>query len=170
MVAERAGVSRSAVSRTFTDGRAFPSQPGVKVLEAANALGYTSITCAGLAREEQYRLPCRGGHDHAHSSRMVDVLTRKLQAANKIIIGDQHRIGTESVAAALRQTLNYRADATLCCPAPHSSLIETCLANGQQVVLINRDDRYRAATTLASTMQWPGARHSFCFSEPDANG
>src|SRR5690606_25442301 len=40
MVAERAGVSRSAVSRTFTDGASVSEATRAKVLEAAGALGY----------------------------------------------------------------------------------------------------------------------------------
>jgi DNA-binding LacI/PurR family transcriptional regulator len=39
-VAIRAGVSRSAVSRTFTDGASVSSRTRAKVEEAANALGY----------------------------------------------------------------------------------------------------------------------------------
>ena len=39
MVADRAGVSRSAVSRTFTDGASVSDATRCKVLEAADALG-----------------------------------------------------------------------------------------------------------------------------------
>ena len=39
-VAERAGVSRSAVSRTFTDGASVSEETRRKVLEAAGELGY----------------------------------------------------------------------------------------------------------------------------------
>ncbi len=39
-VAERAGVSRSAVSRTFTDGASVSAKTRLKVETAANALGY----------------------------------------------------------------------------------------------------------------------------------
>src|SRR5690606_28641859 len=48
----------------------------------------------------------------------------------------------ENVAAALRKTLNYRADASVVLSgSPAASLIETCLANGQHVILINRSDQ-----------------------------
>src|SRR5574343_1980741 len=39
-VAERAGVSRSAVSRTFTEGASVSPATRAKVMEAAEALGY----------------------------------------------------------------------------------------------------------------------------------
>src|SRR5690606_8906055 len=56
---------------------------------------------------------------------------------------------TESVDSALRQTLNYRADATVVLSGtPPASLIETCLANGQQVILINRDERLQGSSNL----------------------
>jgi DNA-binding LacI/PurR family transcriptional regulator len=48
----------------------------------------------------------------------------------------------ENVDHALRQTLNYRADATVVLSgSPPHSLIRTCLDNGQRLILINRDDQ-----------------------------
>jgi DNA-binding LacI/PurR family transcriptional regulator len=47
----------------------------------------------------------------------------------------------ESVERAVRQTLHYRADATVVLSGtPSASLIDTCIGNGQRVILINRDD------------------------------
>lgn len=150
MVAERAGVSRSAVSRTFTDGASVSEPTRRKVLEAANALGYHVNHLARGLREKS-NIVCLVVADMTTPirARMVDVLTRKLQAANKIIMVINTESETESVAAALRQTLNYRADATVVLSGtPPASLIETCLANGQQVVLINRDDRLSGSHNL----------------------
>ncbi len=49
-VAERAGVSRSAVSRTFTEGASVSPSTRALVLEAANELGYVpSILASGLS-------------------------------------------------------------------------------------------------------------------------
>ena len=42
MVAERAGVSRSAVSRTFTAGASVSTATRAKVMQAAEALGYST--------------------------------------------------------------------------------------------------------------------------------
>lgn len=143
MVAKRAGVSRSAVSRTFTDGASVSEETRKKVLEAARALGYhvnhlarglrerSNIVCLVVA---EITTPIR--------AKLVDELTRKLQAAGKVTMVINSETDTESVSSALAMTLNYRADATVVLSGtPSASLIDTCLANGQQVVLINRDDR-----------------------------
>lgn len=143
MVAERAGVSRSAVSRTFTDGASVSEATRAKVLEAAGALGY-HVNHLARGLRERSNIVCLVVADIVTPirARMVDELTRKLQAAGKITMVINTESTTESVSVALRQTLNYRADATVVLSGtPSASLVETCLANGQQVVLINRDDQ-----------------------------
>ncbi|SFV31825.1 DNA-binding transcriptional regulator, LacI/PurR family [Devosia crocina] len=162
MVAERAGVSRSAVSRTFTDGASVSEATRRKVLAAAGALGYhvnhlarglrenSNIVCLVVA---DLTTPIRAG--------LVDELTRKLQAASKITMVINTESDDESVATALRQTLNYRADATIVLSGtPPASLIETCLANGQQVILINRADHLQGSQNLGVDNAM-GAREAF---------
>ncbi len=142
MVAERAGVSRSAVSRTFTDGASVSEETRRKVLEAARALGY-HVNHLARGLRERSNIVCLVVADIATPIRakLIDELTRKLQAAGKITMVINTETHTDSVSAALGMTLNYRADATVVLSGtPSASLIETCLANGQQVVLINRDD------------------------------
>ncbi|ODT80212.1 MAG: LacI family transcriptional regulator [Pelagibacterium sp. SCN 64-44] len=143
MVAERAGVSRSAVSRTFTDGASVSEETRRKVLDAAGALGY-HVNHLARGLRERSNIVCLVVADMTTPIRagMVDVLTRELQASGKITMVINTKADDESVSKALRQTLNYRADATVVLSGtPPASLIETCLANGQQVVLINRDDK-----------------------------
>ncbi|KKB09119.1 substrate-binding domain-containing protein [Devosia chinhatensis] len=143
MVAEKAGVSRSAVSRTFTDGASVSEETRRRVLEAAGALGY-HVNHLARGLRERSNIVCLVVADMTTPIRagMVDVLTRELQASGKITMVINTKADTESVSKALRQTLNYRADATVVLSGtPPASLIETCLANGQQVVLINRDDK-----------------------------
>ena len=142
MVAERAGVSRSAVSRTFTNGASVSDATRRKVMEAAGALGY-HVNHLARGLRERSNIVCLVVSDLTTPIRasMVDELTRKLQAAGKITMVINTESDTESVSSALRQTLNYRADATVVLSGtPPASLIESSLANGQQVVLINRDD------------------------------
>ena len=150
MVAARAGVSRSAVSRTFTDGASVSEITRRKVLEASAALGY-HVNHLARGLRERSNIVCLVVADMTTPirARMVDVLTRKLQASGKITMVINTETDTESVASALRQTLNYRAAATVVLSGtPPASLIETCLANGQQVVLINRDDRLVGSSNL----------------------
>ena len=142
-VAELAGVSRSAVSRTFTDGASVSPATRAKVLAAAEKLGYhvnhlarglihhrSGIVCMIVA---ELQAPFR--------SNVVEITTRKLQAIGKVVMVLNTAGQPDNVEAALRQTLNYRADATVVVSgAPPVSLIETCIENGQRVILINRDD------------------------------
>ena len=57
---------------------------------------------------------------------------------------------SESVSGALQQALRFRADATVVLSGtPAASLVETCVASGQRVVLINRDDHLEGTENLA---------------------
>ncbi|MEO5806325.1 substrate-binding domain-containing protein [Devosia sp.] len=150
MVAERAGVSRSAVSRTFTDGASVSDATRRKVLDAALALGY-HVNHLARGLRERSNIVCLVVADMTTPIRagMVDELTRKLQADGKITMVINTETDEQSASAALRMTLNYRADATVVLSGtPSASLIETCLVNGQQVVLINRDDRLSGGHNL----------------------
>jgi DNA-binding LacI/PurR family transcriptional regulator len=150
MVAERAGVSRSAVSRTFTDGASVSQSTREKVLSAAAALGY-HVNHLARGLRERSNIVCLVVADMTTSIRagLVDELTRKLQAAGKITMLINTEIEEQTLSSALRMTLNYRADATVVLSGtPSASLVETCLANGQQVVLINRDDHLSGCHNL----------------------
>lgn len=143
MVAERAGVSRSAVSRTFTDGASVSDETRRKVIEAAEALGYHVNHLARQLRERS-NIVCLIVSDLTTPVRaaMVDRLTRKLQAAGKITVVLNTESDEASVNHALKLTLHYRADATVVLSGtPSTALVKTALTNGQQVILINRDDR-----------------------------
>lgn len=143
MVAERAGVSRSAVSRTFTHGASVSDETRRKVIEAADALGY-HVNHLARGLRERSNIVCLVVADIATSirARLIDELTAKLQAAGKVTMVINCKTDTHNVKAALGMTLNYRADATVVLSGtPSASLIETCLANGQQVIMINRDDQ-----------------------------
>ncbi|WP_323013104.1 substrate-binding domain-containing protein [Devosia sp.] len=142
-VAELAGVSRSAVSRAFTDGASVSPETRAKVLAAAAQLGYhvnhlargllwhrTGIVCLIVA---EMQAPFQAS--------MVEVITRRLQAIGKVVMVLNTSGQADSVESALRQTLNYRADATVFISGtPPASLVNTCLENGQRVILINRAD------------------------------
>lgn len=142
-VAALAGVSRAAVSRTFTPGASVSAETRRKVLEAADALGYqVNHLARGLTRQQtgivalivaQLATPYR--------SAMVQALTGKLQAAGKVamIINTDQEEAT--VELALRQALRYRADAAVILSGmPDRSIADLCHRNGQRLVLINRDD------------------------------
>lgn len=142
-VAERAGVSRSAVSRTFTDGASVSEATRKKVLEAAEALGYHVNHLARGLISDRSNIVSLVVTDIAtpYQSKMIEVLTRRLQLANKVAMVINTSGEMDSVESALRQTLHYRADATIVLSGqPKASLIETCLNNGQHVILVNREE------------------------------
>lgn len=142
-VAELAGVSRSAVSRTFTEGASVAPETRRKVLAAAEALGYhVNHLARGLIRHRS-GIVCLIVSDMQapYQSAFLEAATRKLQETGKVVMVLNAAGQPENVADALRQTLNYRAEATVVISgSPPSSLIETCIDNGQRVILINRDD------------------------------
>ena len=143
-VAELAGVSRSAVSRTFTDGASVSQTTRKKVLEAAERLGYHVNHLARSLIHENSGIVCLIGADinTPYHSRLIDAITRRLQAINRVAMVINTSGETASVEAALRQTLHYRANATVVLSGtPPASLINTCVNSGQHVILINRDDR-----------------------------
>jgi DNA-binding LacI/PurR family transcriptional regulator len=150
-VAERAGVSRSAVSRTFTEGASVSAETRSKVLAAAEALGYhVNHLARGLIREET-GIVCLIVADvnTPYQSAILEALTRNLQARGKVAMVINTLGERANVESAVRQALHYRADATVVLSGtPPASLIETCIGNGQRVILINRDDRLDGTTNL----------------------
>jgi len=162
-VAERAGVSRSAVSRTFTAGASVSETTRRKVMEAAEALGYHVNHLARGLIHDRSGIVCLIGVDlqSPYQAKILEALTRRLQDIDKVAMVINTAGETESVEAALRQTLNYRADATVVLSgSPAASLIETCVANGQHVILINRNDQH-AGTEHIIVDNSPAAREAF---------
>ena len=84
MVAERAGVSRSAVSRTFTDGASVSAETRRKVQRAADELGYHVNQLARGLIQDRSNIVCLVVADMttAIRARTVDILTRRLQDAD----------------------------------------------------------------------------------------
>lgn len=142
-VAERAGVSRSAVSRTFTAGASVSEATRRKVLRAAEELGYHVNHLARSLIQDASGIVSLLVAEMAtpFQSRMLAALTRRLQAAERVALVIDTSGGAEAVEAALRRSLNYRASATVVLSgAPPASLVTACVNSGQRVVLINRDD------------------------------
>jgi len=142
-VAERAGVSRSAVSRTFTQGASVSETTRRKVLQAANELDYHVNHLARSLIREDSRIVCVIGAEIGtpYQARMLEALSRGMQRIGRIAMLINTAGKQSNAESALRQTLNYRAQATIVLSgAPPAALVKTCIKNGQQVILINRDD------------------------------
>lgn len=142
-VADRAGVSRSAVSRTFTPGASVSPETRARVMEAAEALGYhVNHLARGLMRNES-GIICLIASDVAtpYRSALLRELTLQLQNAGKVAMLINTDRSDGSVDRALRQAIRYRADASIILSGlPDKSIAQLCLRSGQRLVLINRDD------------------------------
>ena len=151
-VAERAGVSRSAVSRTFTEGASVSETVRQKVLSAAEELGYhVNHLARSLIREDSGIVGIIVAEIATpYQARMLDALSRGLQRIGRTAMLINTRGDTAGAEAALRQTLHYRATATIVLSgAPSASLVRTCTASGQHVILINRDDQLEGPVNVA---------------------
>ncbi|QTF07582.1 LacI family transcriptional regulator [Brenneria izadpanahii] len=150
-VARLAGVSRSAVSRTFTPGGSVSAETRRKVLAAAETLNYhVNHLARGLSKEACRPVCILGGNLSApYQASLLDQITRRLHQAQRAVMVINTDGGEESSNAALRQTLNYRAAVTIVLSGtPQASLIETCLQSGQQVILINRMGQFDGADNI----------------------
>lgn len=142
-VARRAGVSRSAVSRTFTDGASVSADTRAKVLRAAEELHYhVNYLARGLSKAETRPVCILVSNLHKpYHAQLLDHITTALQKAQRICtiinVGDDPSAATH----ALEQTLNYRASATIVLSgAPPAPMVRRCVAVGQRVILVNRAD------------------------------
>jgi DNA-binding LacI/PurR family transcriptional regulator len=151
-VAELAGVSRSAVSRTFTPGASVSEETRQRVIKASEKLGYhVNHLARGLLRKSS-GIVClvAADTDAPYTARLIRTIARHIQAAGKVSMVLETSGPSENVEHALRQTLNYRADATVVLSGtPDQSIIRTCLDNGQRLVLINRDDGLRGPYNIS---------------------
>lgn len=147
-VAKLAGVSRSAVSRTFTPGSSVSQRTRKKVMMAAEALNYhVNHLARGLSKAESRPVCILGANINApFQARLLDILTQQLQQDGRAVMVINTAGGADSADAALNQTLNYRAAATIVLTGtPQSSLVETCIQSGQKVILVNRAGQFVGA-------------------------
>jgi DNA-binding LacI/PurR family transcriptional regulator len=142
-VARLAGVSRSAVSRTFTDGASVSADTRAKVLRAAEELHYhVNFLARGLSKQESRPVCILVSNLHKpYHAQLLDQITTDLQKAQRISI--IINVGDDPAAAsgALEQTLNYRASATIVLSgSPPAHLVRHCVEVGQRGILVNRAD------------------------------
>jgi DNA-binding LacI/PurR family transcriptional regulator len=142
-VARLAGVSRSAVSRTFTDGASVSAETRAKVLAAAEELKYhVNFLARGLSKQESRPVCILVSNLHKpYHAQLLDHLTMALQQAGRISLIINVGDDPAAASAALEQTLNYRAAATVVLSgAPPAPMVRRCVDLGQRVILVNRAD------------------------------
>jgi DNA-binding LacI/PurR family transcriptional regulator len=156
-VALRAGVSRSAVSRTFTPGASVSPATREKVLQAAEELGYHVNDLARGVLNNQSRLiglvatrPEIGFRAHLTAA-LAKLLIRRGRVPILINTGETE----EDLLAAQKILIGHRAEATIIISgSPPASFFELARRNGQPVVMIGRSelgaDHVRAGNSEAA--------------------
>jgi DNA-binding LacI/PurR family transcriptional regulator len=156
-VARLAGVSRSAVSRTFTPGASVAPATREKVLRAADMLGYHVNDLARGVLANQSRLvgivatrPEVGFRAH-----LVAALTKSLIQRGSVPILINTGQTEAEMLAAQKILIGHRAEATIILSgSPPASFFELAHRNGQPLVVIGRSepgaDHVRAGNSEAS--------------------
>ncbi|ARO27112.1 LacI family transcriptional regulator protein (plasmid) [Rhizobium sp. TAL182] len=164
-VAQLAGVSRSAVSRTFTPGASVAAATREKVLRAAKELGYHVNDLARGVLANQSRLvgivatrPEVGFRAHLAAA-LAKALIRRGSIPILINTGQTE----EELLAAQKMLIGHRAEAIIILSgSPPPSFLELAQRNGQPLVVIGRSepdaDHVRAGNSEASRM----AATAFC--------
>lgn len=140
-VAQRAGVSRSAVSRAFTPGASIAEETREKVMRAAAELGYQVNDLARGLLLNRSRLvglvatkPELGFRAH-----LVAALTQALIRRGNVPFLIDTGSSAQEIEAAQGALFGYRAEATIILSgSPPSSFVELARQNGQPLVMIGR--------------------------------
>ncbi len=139
-VAELAGVSRSAVSRTFSNGKV-SKETRAKVLEAASQLGYEENRLAKGLIQGKSGIVCIVA-DQIESpwhAKLTGAIIDRVQASGRV--ASVITSGAGGAEDALRRTIHFRAEATIILSgSPPRSIAEQCVRFGQKIILIDRSE------------------------------
>ena len=140
-VAALAGVSRSAVSRTFTPEASVSHKTRSKVLAAASQLGYQPNVIARSLITRQSRLIglIMGEWENPFYTTMLRGFTEKLGARDYRVMLLASRAAAD-VDAAMRMLMQYRVDGiVLVSAAPGEGAANEFVRTGGRLVLVNRE-------------------------------
>ncbi len=152
-VAERAGVSQSAVSRYFTPGGSVSKATAAKVKKAAEELGYRPNVLARAMVSGRSRIIGLVIADLKNQfyPMALELLSRALQERDYQVLVFFAENSTESVEPVVQRLLDYQVDGIITASVAVSNhLTERCTAAGIPVVMFNRgqdDARLSSVTT-----------------------
>ena len=158
-VAEHAGVSQSAVSRTFTPGASISPKTRAKVLAAAKALGYrpNAIARSLITNRSRIIAVVMAYLENLFYPDVLEELGRRLAAENYHVLlftGFKDR-DSDPV---FDQLMQYRVDGIILASTSLSSdLAEECETAGIPVVLFNRTTEKEVASSV-TTKNFEGGR------------
>lgn len=149
-VARLAGVSRSAVSRAFTEGAYIAEGTKAKVLEAARVLGYrpNAIARSLSGRRTGIIGIVLGQLENPFYAEILEALTKLLQKrglAPLLFLSDEQNM--DELVSTL---LTYQVDGVLLPAATLSSRMAVqCERSGTPVVMVNRYSRHESISSVA---------------------
>ncbi|WP_319532292.1 LacI family DNA-binding transcriptional regulator [uncultured Cohaesibacter sp.] len=140
-VAKRAGVSRSAVSRTFTSGASVSRETRLKVMAAAEELGYKVNLLARTLHKTRSDLVGVVGSNLSspYISAQIDALSAALSKHDlQCILVNLAQVDGD-LTKSVERLLEYRVrTVVLLSGAAPDEVVRICSANGTRLVLINR--------------------------------
>ena len=138
-VAKLAGVSQSAVSRTFTAGASVSERMRKKVIKAAETLGYSPNILPRILLTNRSRLVAIviGEMSNPYYARILEIFSRELQEqGNKVLLCSVSH--GEYVDDAIPQLAGYRVDGIITAhPILSEEAAEQCERIGVPIVLFN---------------------------------
>jgi DNA-binding LacI/PurR family transcriptional regulator len=140
-VAKRAGVSRSAVSRTFTAGGSVSKAVRKKVLKAAQELGYRVNRLAqGLNNDRSNLIGVVGANlGSPFIAKQLDVLSLGLLRRGSQCLLLNAADARKDIAPLIELLFEFRAQAIVVLSGePPASIVDECIANGVRLILINQ--------------------------------
>jgi DNA-binding LacI/PurR family transcriptional regulator len=140
-VAERAGVSRSAVSRTFTPGASVSNEARARILDAAGSLGYRVNRLAQsliIARSNIVGLVGADLHQPFHAECLATLSAALLADGFQcMLLNAAH--AERDMGALIERVLEFRVCAIVVMNGtPPSRIVKECLGNGVPVILVNK--------------------------------
>ena len=157
-VARLVGVSRSAVSRAFTEGASIAPQTRARIVGAAAQLGYHPNQIARSLTRGRSNIIGLGVSSlrNPFFSESLEALSLALERAGYrvLLFPLENRAGD---VLSIGEALHYRLDALILLSVTLSStLVEECRQAGVPVVLYNRTTREPAVSTITGTNEAGG--------------
>ena len=152
-IAEHAGVSRSAVSRTFTPGASVSGAVRARVLESAGALGYRVNRLAQSLTNARSNIVGLVGADLQqpfHAECLATLSEALLADGFQCMLLNAANAGRD-MGAIIERVLEYRVCAIVVMNGtPSSDIVDECLDNGVPVILINKTMPGSAVDTVVT--------------------
>ena len=140
-VARRAGVSRSAVSRTFTPGASVSREVRARILDAAGRLGYRVNRLAQsltIARSNIVGLVGADLHQPFHAECLAMLSAALLADGFQCMLLNATN-AERDMGALIERVLEYRVCAIVVMNGtPPTRIVKECLSNGVPVILVNK--------------------------------